>query len=562
MASILIAVISFFAFIIAYNTYGRFLARKLFALNADALTPAHELEDGVDYVPTKRSILFGHHYSSIAGTGPIVGPAIAVIWGWLPALLWVVLGSIFMGAVHDFGTLVISARAKGESIGELSEKIISPRVRTLLLLIIFFTLWIVVAIFALIIGVLLIKYPMSVFAVWMEIPLALLVGYMIYKKKANLTLWSLIAVGIMYITIYLGTFWQLSLPSIFGLPPIMVWLFILLIYAYIASTLPVTTLLQPRDYINSHELFIGLILLGLGLFVGHHTIVAPAIQAHPAGAPPLVPFIFITIACGAISGFHGLVSSGTSSKQLNRETDAQMIGYGGMLLEAALAILVILACVAGFKDTQAWNVHYISWSAAGSLGAKVDAFVEGGASFLASIGIGHNFALALLSVFVVSFAGTTLDTATRIQRYVISELAEDYHLSFLAKRHPATILAVGSALFLALLKSGGEGGLILWPLFGTVNQLLAGLTLLVLTVYFLKRAKPASYFWIPMLFMIIMTGWAMIVNLINFINTADWLLVVIDVLILLLEVWMILEVIRIFVESRKRGQSASSHLNR
>lgn len=555
MASILIAVISFFAFIIAYNTYGRFLARKLFALNADTLTPAHELEDGIDYVPTKRSILFGHHYASIAGTGPIVGPAIAVIWGWLPALLWVVLGSIFMGAVHDFGSLVISARAKGESIGELSEKVISPRVRTLLLLIIFFTLWIVVAIFALIIGILLIKYPMSVFAVWMEIPLALLLGYMIYKKKANLTLWSLIAVGIMYITIYLGTFWQLSLPSIFGLSPIMVWLFILLIYAYIASTLPVTTLLQPRDYINSHELFIGLALLGLGLFAGKHTIVAPAVQAHPPGAPPVVPFIFITIACGAISGFHGLVSSGTSSKQLNCETDAQMIGYGGMLLEAALAILVILACVAGFKDTQAWNVHYVNWSAAGSLGAKVGAFVEGGASFLASIGIGYNFALALLAVFIVSFAGTTLDTATRIQRHVVSELAEDYHLSFLAKRHPATILAVGSALGLALLKSGGEGGLILWPLFGTVNQLLAGLTLLILTVYLLKRAKPASYLWIPMLFMVIMTGWAMIANLINFINTASWLLAIIDILVLLLEVWMILEVIRIFIESRKRGQT-------
>jgi len=555
MGSILIVVVSFGLYIIAYNTYGRYLAHKIFKLNPDAKTPAHTLRDDTDYMPTKKEILFGHHYSSIAGTGPIVGPAIGIIWGWVPCILWVVLGSIFMGAVHDFGALVISARNQGKSIGELCAQIINSRVRTLLLLITFFSLWIVIALFGLIIALLFDKFPHAVFPIWMEIPIAMWLGYMVYKRQGNVTILAIIAVVMMYITIIIGAYFPLMMPTLLGLQPLTLWIIVLFAYAYIASVMPVWKLLQPRDYINAHELFIAMGLLLIGVFVAHPKIVAPAVNLHPQGAPPILPFIFVTIACGAISGFHSLVSSGTSSKQLNNEKDAQFIGYGSMLMEGVLAILVIIAVAGGigmFLKTQdgtvltgvnAWNYQYISWASASGLGAKVGAFVNGAANLLNSYGIPRGIALTIMGVFVASFAGTTLDTATRIQRYVITELAINYNIKPLATRHGATTFAIISALILAMAQGGGKGGLILWPLFGTTNQLLAGLALLVITVYLLKNKKPTWYTLYPMIFMIIMTGWAMIKNISIFHNGHQWHLFVIGIIVFVLNIWMVIEAI-------------------
>ncbi len=286
MNTLLMCVIVFVLYFIAYHTYGKFLAKKIFNLDPNRTVPAVEFNDGVDYVPTKKEVLFGHHYTSIAGLGPIVGPAIAVIWGWVPALLWVLLGSIFAGAVHDFGSLVVSIRNKGQSIGELATGLISPRVRTLFLLIIFFELWIVIAIFALIIAILFVWYPQSVFPVWFEIPIAIWLGYMVYKKNGNITTLSIVAIIAMYVTVVIGAYWPLKMPGMFGLNAIEVWIIILFIYAFIASTLPVTTLLQPRDYINAHELIIMLGLIFLGVIIAHPAIVAPAFNAHAKGAPP------------------------------------------------------------------------------------------------------------------------------------------------------------------------------------------------------------------------------------------------------------------------------------
>ncbi len=552
MNSLIVAVGAGILYLIAYHTYGKFLGRKVFKLDPESVCPSKELQDNIDFVPTQKPILFGHHFTSIAGTGPIVGPAIAIIWGWVPALIWVLVGSIFMGAVHDFGAMVVSLRNQGRSIGDIASDLVNKRVRTLFLLIIFFELWIVVAIFGVVIAVVFNMYPQAVLPVWLEIPIAVWLGYMIYKKGAPHLPMSLLAVAIMYVTVIIGAYVPIKLPAVAGLSPVAVWVVILLIYAYIASTLPVQTLLQPRDYINSHQLFVALGLLTLGVLFAHPTMVAPAANFSPEGAPPIWPMIFVVIACGAISGFHSLVSSGTSSKQCDAETSSLTIGYGGMLMEGMLATFVIVACGAGlalgltkggevFTGAAAFNQHYASWGAAAGLGSKIAAFVQGSANMIESIGIPANITVTIMGVFVVSFAATTLDTATRLQRYIVAELATAWGVPSLARRHPATIIAVVSAFILAFYNGSGKGALTLWPLFGSVNQLLAGLALLVVTVYLAYRKAPLVYTMIPMIFMLFMTGWAMVLNLNKFYSSANWLLFCIGLAVFVLEIWMIIE---------------------
>jgi carbon starvation protein len=562
MDALLLIVVTFAGYIIAYHTYGRFLANRVFKLNPKAPVPSHEREDGVDYVPTRRGIIFGHHFTSIAGTGPIVGPAIGIIWGWVPALLWVFLGSIAMGAVHDLGSLVISLRNDGKSIAEIVGRYINPRVRFICFVVVFLALWIVIAIFGLIMALLFAMYPSSVLPIWTQIPIAVALGYLIYKKKWNVVGTTAVAVLLMYATIVWGAYRPLAMPAIAGLPATGVWVVILLIYAYIASTIPVTTLLQPRDYINAWQLFIAMGLLIAGAIGATFTkgldIVAPAFQMHPEGAPPLWPFLFVTIACGAISGFHSLVASGTSPKQVAKETDALMVGYGSMLLEGALAVLVIVAVAAGIgmayrmengtvlsgvTGIDAWNNHYASWGAAGGLKANLSAVVVGASNMLATIGIPFQISVVIMGVFIVSFAGTTLDTATRIQRYVIAELATDLKLKPLAGRWTATTIAVVTAGVLAFSTgTEGKGAMKLWPMFGAVNQLLAALALLLVTVYLRKRGGLAYLVTaLPCLFMLTMTGWAMVVNEKNFVAGGEKLLAVLNGASLLLAFWMALE---------------------
>jgi len=565
MGALAIMVIAFAGYIIMYQLYGKFIGAKIFALSGAAKTPAVEMEDGVDYVPTKKEIIFGHHYTSIAGTGPIVGPAIAIIWGWVPALIWVFLGSIVMGAVHDFGALIISMRNQGKSISEYTAKYVNDRTKIFFFFIVFLELWIVIAIFGLIIAIVFSMYPQSVIPVWLEVPIAIYLGYLIYKKGANAMTWSIIAVIAMYVTVVIGAYLPVKMPAIAGIPATGVWTIILLVYAFIASTLPVTTLLQPRDFINSHQLIVAMTLLIIGVlfagFGGRLEIVAPAVQLSPEKAPPMWPFLFITIACGAISGFHSLVSSGTSAKQVRDEQDSLFVGYGSMLLEGALATLVIIAVSAGIgiayttKDgatltgAAAWTTHYSSWAAAAGLGSKVSAFVDGSANIIATMGISKKFALVIMGVFVASFAGTTLDTATRIQRYVISELFGGLKLKALTNRYVATFIAVVSALILAFATgAGGKGALKLWPLFGATNQTLAALALIIITLY-LKRRGGLKWLisGIPAIFMSVMTIWAVILNQVSFGAAGNMMLTVINICILILALWIAIEgVIKFF----------------
>ncbi|MEJ2283780.1 MAG: carbon starvation protein A [Desulfobacterales bacterium] len=565
MGALAIMVLAFAGYIIMYQLYGKYIGSKIFALSGEVKTPSRELEDGRDYVPTKKEIIFGHHFTSIAGTGPIVGPAIAIIWGWVPAMLWIFVGSIVMGAVHDFGALIISMRNQGKSISEYTAKYVNDRTKFLFFLIVFLELWIVIAIFGLVIAIIFSMYPQSVLAVWVEVPIAIYLGYLIYTKGKNAMTWSIYAILTMYVCVFLGPYLPFNMPTIAGIPPTGIWTIILLTYAFIASVLPVTTLLQPRDFINSHQLIIAMALLVLGViftaFGGNLDIVAPAVQMSPVKAPPMWPFLFITIACGAISGFHALVSSGTSAKQVRDERDSLFVGYGSMLMEGTLATLVVIAVAAGIglgyttkagetlSGVAAWTTHYSSWAAAAGLGSKISAFVDGSANMINTLGIPKQFTLAIMAVFVASFAGTTLDTATRIQRYVIGELGNSLKLPALNDRWTGTAIAVGTALILAFATGAdGKGALKLWPLFGAVNQTLAALALIIITLYLKARG---GLKWmiagLPAIFMSVMTIWAVIMNQFKFGAAQNMLLQVINFCILVIAVWIAIEgVIKFF----------------
>ena len=329
MLTVLVMVLTFFGYILFYRLYGRYIGRKIFGLDDSRVPPSVAREDGVDYVPTRKEIIFGHHFTSIAGTGPIVGPAIAIIWGWIPAVLWVFLGSAIIGAVHDFSALIISMRNEGKSISEITAKYINRRTRIFFFIVVFLALWIVIAIFGLVIAIIFSMFPSSVLPVWLQIPIAILLGQLIYKKGKHVIGWSVLAVLAMYITMIIGSYVPISLPKIAGIPATGIWTIFLFIYAYIASVLPITTLLQPRDFINAYQLLIAMTLLTLGVLfatlIGGMELVAPAVQLNPPEAPPVWPFLFITIACGAISGFHALVASGTSAKQVRSESDSLFV---------------------------------------------------------------------------------------------------------------------------------------------------------------------------------------------------------------------------------------------
>jgi carbon starvation protein len=542
MNAALLAMIVLVAFALGYRFYSKFLSNVIFQLQADEGVPSVEFEDGVDYVPSKRHVLWGHHFASIAGAAPIVGPAIAVIWGWLPALIWICVGTIFMGAMHDFSALVISLRHKGKSIGEIAGHVVNRRVQVLFLIVISFLIWIVLAVFAFIIATLFKNNPASIFPINIQIVVAMILGWLVYRRGFGMFVPSLVGYAVLLGAIFYGGDFAQAFPIITELS-ITNWVWILLIYSFIASVMPVWLLLQPRDYLNSHQLVTALVFLTIGLVWLHPPVVAPMVNLAPAGAPPMIPFLFVTIACGAISGFHGLVSSGTTSKQVSVMTDARPIGYGGMMAEGYLGLLATLAATAGFATTAEWTQHYSSWGAANGLSSKLDAFINGGARFVGSIGIPVETAQTFMAVVIIAFAATSLDTGARIQRLVIAELGELYGVKALSNRYLAGGLGIGAALLLAVTQGGGQGGLALWPLFGTTNQLVAGVTLLIVSIWLKKLGRPVAYTLVPMILIGGVTVFAMAGNLIDYFANFEelWLLAIVGSIVLVLDIWVILE---------------------
>ncbi|PCH96166.1 MAG: carbon starvation protein A [Bacteroidetes bacterium] len=563
MNAALVTGVCLISLFLGYRFYSKYLALKVYKTeDDDSIPPSVEFNDGMDFVPTKKHVLFGHHFSSIAGAAPILGPAIAIIWGWVPALLWVVIGSIFMGAVHDYGTLVISARNKGNSIGWISEKVIGKRSKGLFLTIIFLLVFIVIAVFAYIIATLFVNYPGTVIPINFQIIVAITIGWWTYKRKKSLLIPSIVALIMLYFMIYIGFMYPVHLPEYLWIngSEVMTWIMFLMGYGFIASILPVWTLLQPRDYINSHQLIVGLGCIYLGIFIAQPVMDAPAF-ALTENPIPWFPFLFITIACGAISGFHALVSSGTTSKQLCDMKDARTIGYGGMIGEAALAVAATIAVAAGFDSSESWHAHYDNFEMAKGLGPKLTAFVDGSAGFINELGImqtitdqagnTRELAAVFIGVMVISFAATSLDTAIRIQRYIVAEISESLNIKVIAKnRYWQTGIAVLFSFLLVISDGTGTGGLRLWPLFGSTNQLLGSLALLVISVWLYNNKSNYWVTMIPMIFITTITFIATYFNFLNYVESSNWLLVGVAFVIGACQLWIIFEGIKAFTKKR------------
>ena len=544
---------AFAVYFVAYRFYARWLAERVFRLDPNAQTPAHAQTDGVDYVPTRPSVLFGHHFASITGLAPMLGPAIAVIWGWVPALLWVVLGATLIGCVHDFSALVLSVRSKGMSVGQVAADLLGPRGRTLFHLIIFFGVSLAMGVFVLVISNLFSLdmgggrpgYPQAVLPSAILMIVALVSGILMYRKGV-----SLAVIAVVGFTIELGAIWLGTRYPTMGLaadawPESKGWMGILLVYAFAASVLPVWALLQSRDFLNALLLYLGLSLAYAGFFTLGPEFAAPAIVSEPDGAPPLLPFVFIVIACGAASGFHGLVSSGTTAKQLDRETHARPIGYGAMIGESLLGLLATLACTAGFASSELWHDHYASWGKAQGLASKIDAFIQGTTRFVSELGLPTDLSAALIAMVVVSFALTTLDSATRLLRFNIEEIGASFRIPLTQNRYVSSLAACGAiALFAFYEVDGKPAGLALWALFGTTNQLLAGLTLSLVTLYLKNKGRTLWPTAVPAVFMMASTMTAMAGNLKRYApgsENHDALLFTVGGILFLLGLWLLVE---------------------
>src|SRR5690625_1024525 len=579
MNGIIIAIIGMLVLAIGYRIYAKYLAERIFRLDPNFVTPAHKYKDGVDFVPTHPVVLWGHHFSSVAGAAPIIGPAIALYWGWLPALLWVLLGTVFAAGVHDFGTLVLSVRHKGQSVGTMAHRLIGQRAKILFLFIILILVLMVNAVFAWVVADLFVTYPASVLPVFTQIPLAIWIGFIVYKRRTKMLIPSLIALAVMYLVAILSSRVEVLRIDIlkylggeegaglFGLSStstaFFIWIVILMIYVYIASTLPVWSLLQPRDFINSHQLLLGLIILYIGLFVTNPKVTAPV--THAATDKSWLPLLFITIACGAISGFHGLISSGTSSKQLNKETEARFVGYLGAVGEGLLALLSILAVATFFNSKGEFFATYSSFEAANEGGLGV--FVEGASLLANGIGIPVDIATTIVSIMVISFAATSLDSSVRLMRYIIGELGLEYNMPVLSRAHVATSIAVISSAMLVFLPKGpqgfGSGGYLIWPLFGTSNQLLAGISLFLVAVWLKRLGRNYVPVLIPMIFVMFMTLYAMFLQVMFewswFGEAPDMLLFVLGSIIFVFAVWIVLTAFSVMLKDQEDELDDDKH---
>ena len=548
MSPLLAALICIAAYVVAYRVYARFLAERVFAIDPARPTPAVRCRDDVDYLPANRYVLFGHQYASITGLSPMLGPAIAVIWGWLPAMLWVVIGAIFVGAVHDFGALVVSIRARGMSLGKVTENLVGPRGKTLFHLVIFFLIALAMGVFVHIIAVLFSPdfYPEAVLPSGVLVFVAAAMGVAVHGGGWGIRGLTLVGLAAALALAFLG----IRVPVI-G-PSLAQWKWLLLAYAFAASVLPVWLLLQPRDYINSLLLYAGVGAMYVGFVATNPSFVAPAVDLAPEGAPPIVPFVFVVIACGAASGFHALMSSGSTAKQLATEGDARFVGYGAMIGESLLGLMAVLACTAGFVSREAWLERYVSWQAADGLGNNIAAFIRGTTHFLQTLGIPEAAGGTFVAVIVVSFALTSLDSATRLLRYNVSEMGDTLGVGALSNRYVASGIAVVAIWAFAFIQVDGEfAGLILWQLFGTTNQLLAGLALLAVTLYLLRRGKPLVYTAAPMGFMLLSTMTVMSSNLVDFWGAGQWLLLATGAIIFTLAVWLVIEAALAVVRFRR-----------
>lgn len=515
---VFITAVLFFA---AYRFYGRVL-ENLWQVNAQRPTPAFTKFDGIDYVPAKKwMVLFGHHFASIAGAGPIVGPVLAtVLWGWGPTMIWIVLGTIFIGAVHDFGALMTSVREQGASVAAICEATISKRAKIIFSCFVLLALILVVAVFAYLCAQTFVKEPKIVLPSLGLIPVAVLVGLLLYRFKVNSFLATVIGLVGLTLLIIAGNFFPVNL----GNNSFIIWLVVLFIYSYIASVAPVNILLQPRDYLSSFLLFFGMLLGYIGLFLKPALIDAPFYRQWTTQEGSLWPFMFVVVACGAISGFHSLIAGGTTSKQIANERHAKRVAYGAMIAEGLLAVLALIAASQVIKGSlnpviTLREIGPIAFFAQG-YGMITSSFLGGSGAFIAII---------ILNAFIL----TTLDSATRIARYITEEV------SGIKNRFFTSFLVVGLSAALAFSGKWTK----IWTIFGTANQLVAGLTMMILVSWLLINKKKVAFILIPAIFMLATSLAALLWQGIQSFNQNNFLILFITTALFVLALYMIKEVI-------------------
>lgn len=498
MSGIVILLVSLLVFIVAYATYGSWLAKQ-WGVDPKKVTPAHEMEDGIDYIPAKSPVLLGHHFASIAGAGPINGPIQAAVFGWLPVLLWIIIGGIFFGAVQDFSSIFVSIRHKGKSLGEVIEENIGHRCKILFTIFAWLVLLLVIAAFTDIVAGTFAYNPAADAAInaangsvatasILFIPLAVGFGFLVYRKNAPLIISTIVGVLLLAVCIAAGLKFPLYLSKTF-------WLGFIFVYIFIASVTPVWILLQPRDYLNSFLLYFMMIAAIIGIITANPTVNLPATTGWVNGfnGQTIFPYLFITVACGAISGFHSLIGSGTTSKQLDNEKDAKLIGYGGMLIECFLAVLALIAVGSLFKD------------GAMPSGTPAVVFASAISGFLGKIGIHEGTTYTIISLAISAFALTSLDTGTRLGRFMFQEL-----FATKSGEKANTVQKACGNMYIATIITVILGGILclggyqnIWPLFGACNQLVAVPAFLGVAVWLGKKGRNNKMFFFPMIFMLI-----------------------------------------------------------
>lgn len=549
MNSLLLLVLTIALFLIAYNTYGSFVAKQ-YGIDNKYVTPAHRLRDDRDYCPANSKVLLGHHFSSIAGAGPITGPIQAAVFGWIPVILWIIIGSIFIGGVHDFGSLVTSMRHDGKSIGEVIRATIGEKGKLLFNIFGYLTIILVVAAFADICAGTFAFDPSKVDANGavaltgaragtssiLFIFLALIFGTLVYRRGAKLSVATIIGVIALMLCIWIG----------YAFPVMkfnkLTWQIILAVYIFLASTLPVWLLLQPRDYLCSFLLYGIIAGAVIGIIIKHPVMEIPALTSFVVNKQPLFPFLFVTVACGAISGFHSLVSSSTTSKQIDKEVkDSKFIGYGAMLIEGVVACIALIA------------VGYVSKAE----GTPAAIFASGVANFMSGFGIPVSIGQVFVTLCFSAFALTSLDTATRIGRYLLQELMSGKSGKQNAasqNMYLSTAITVGLSFILMMF-----GYKTIWPIFGSANQLLAALALLAITAWLAKQGKKNVFTIIPMAFMFIVTLTALGFVIYNnfLVEGGNIILGIIAVVLFILAIVLIVEA-RNTVFSKKSSNQGTS----
>lgn len=541
MNSLVLLLIGFVVLILAYATYGSWLAKE-WGIDTTRVAPAHSMEDGIDYVPTKKQILIGHHFSSIAGAGPITGPVQAAVFGWLPVLLWILVGGIFFGGVHDYGSLFASMRHEGKSIGEVIHANMGRKGKLLFSLFAWLTLLLVVAAFTDIVATTFTKQPAAGIASMLFILLAVVFGFAVYRKGVPIGIATVIGLIVMLFCIWLG----IKLQDTIVLTKTM-WLCIMVVYIAIASIAPVWILLQPRDYLNSYLLYTMIVGAFIGILMKRPEIQLAAVTTFaPAKYNYMFPMLFVTVACGAISGFHSLVSSGTTSKQIDNEGDAKFIGYGSMLIESFLAIISLISAAYLTKD---------DFAAVLKDGGPINVFSSGCATFMNAFGLPISLGKTFVSLAISAFALTSLDTSTRLGRFILQEFFTPDGKTSENSGNPLTNKYVATAVTVAL---GGllafKGYQVVWPIFGSANQLLAALALMSVAVWLRREGKKHGMILIPMAVMFAVCLSALVLVMLSNMASGNYILIAFAVVLFILAIVLLLEALKIFNDKSTFGK--------